>query len=62
MTDLLGHSNIFATLSQVLTNNSTSFIYRPRGRVNIRLSLQKCKGGRIVFSAIKREIQSIINS
>ena len=29
MTDLLGHSNIFATLSQVLTNNSTSFYIPP---------------------------------
>ena len=38
MADFLGHSNNLITLSQVLTYNSISFIYRPHGRVNIRLS------------------------
>ena len=57
MAETFGHSNIFATLSlslslslsQVPTYNNTSFIYRPRGRVNIRLFLEKSKGSRIVF-------------
>ena len=50
MADFLGHSNIFVSLSsQVLTYNSTSFISRPRGRVDLRLFLERTKGGRIVF-------------
>ena len=55
MADFLGHSNDLIILSlslsgtQVPTYNSISFMYRPRGRVNIRLSLQSCKEGRIVF-------------
>ena len=46
MTDFLGHSNIFATLSQVLTAS-----HRNRGhpRANIRLSLERTKGGPLVF-------------
>ena len=43
MAETFGHYKIFATLSlslsQVPTYNSISFIYCPRGRVNIRLSL-----------------------
>ena len=39
----------FATLSQVLTCNNIIFIYRPRGRVKIGLSLHSAIGGRIVF-------------
>ena len=41
----------FLLLSQVLTYNNIIFIYRPRGRVNvkIRLSLHSAMGGRIVF-------------
>ncbi len=55
MADFVGHSSTSeATKSitdnfQVLTYNSISFIYRPRGRVNIRLSLLSGKGGRCVF-------------
>ena len=41
--------NDLITLSQVPTYNSFTFIYCPRGRENIRLFLQSCKGGRIVF-------------
>ena len=52
MADFLGHSNdliiLSLFLSQVPTYNSISFMYRPRGRVNIRLSLQSCKGGRMI--------------
>ena len=39
-------SNI--TLSQVLTYNSLFIVICAGTRANIRLSLQKCKGGRIV--------------
>ena len=56
MIDFLGHSNNFTTLSlslslsQALTYNSLYIIKtRGRPRVNIRLSLHPCKGGRIVF-------------
>ena len=54
MAEMFGHSNNFATLSlslsQVLTYSS-SHIIKKRGhpRVNLRLSLQKCKGGQLVF-------------
>ena len=52
MADFLGHSNdliiLSLFLSQVPTYNSISFMYRPRGRVNIRLSLQSCNGGRMI--------------
>ena len=46
MTDFLGRYNIFATLSQVLTAS-----HRNRGhpRANIRLSLERTKGGPLVF-------------
>lgn len=50
MADFLGHSNdliiLSLFLSQVPTYNSISFMYRPRGRVNIRLSLQLGSWGR----------------
>ena len=59
MTETFGHSSTsqatssitdhLITLSQVPTYNNTSFIYRPRGRVNLRLFLERTKGGRIVF-------------
>ena len=58
MADFLGHSNNLITLSQVLTYNSISFIYRPRGRVNIRLSLLSGKGGRCVFISITQRINN----
>ena len=48
-TEKFGGSNIFATLSQVLIYNNIIFIYRPRGRVKIGLSLHSAMGGRIVF-------------
>ena len=41
----LSITNHFITLSQALTYNSTSFIYCPRGRVNLRLFLERTKGG-----------------
>lgn len=55
MADFLGHSNdlIILSLSLSLRYPPTiafPYMYRPRGRVNIRLSLQSCKGGRNVFS------------
>ena len=46
MTDFLGHSNNFATLSLSCANRqSTSF----HTCANIRLSLQKCKGSLVIF-------------
>lgn len=50
MTDFLGHSNNFATLSLSLSlscanRQSTSF----HTCANIRLSLQKCKGSLVIF-------------
>jgi hypothetical protein len=50
MTDSFGHSNIFATLSLSGTN-SQSHLIRNRGhpRANIRLSLERTKGGPLVF-------------
>ena len=46
MTETFGRYNIFATLSQVLTAS-----HRNRGhpRANIRLSLERTKGGPLVF-------------
>ena len=54
MTDFLGHSYIFATLSLSLSlsgTNSQSHLIRNRGhlRANIRLSLERTKGGPLVF-------------
>ena len=52
MAEFLGHSNNLITLSHSLTGtNRQSYIIKNRGRprVNIRLFLQRCKGGRIVF-------------
>ena len=48
MTDFLGHSNIFATLS-CANRQSTSF----HTCANIRLSLQKCKGSLAIFVPIQ---------
>ena len=56
-----GHSKDLITLSlslslsQVLTYSS-SHIIKKRGhpRVNLRLSLQKCKGGQLVFVPMRR--------
>ena len=48
MTDFLGHSNNFATLSQVLTYTSF-YSLSASGRVNLRLFLEMSKGGRSVF-------------
>lgn len=52
MTDFLGHSNNFATLSLSLRYLTASpphlIIYAPV-RVNIRLSMQKAMGSRYVF-------------
>ena len=54
MTDLLGHSNIFATLSlslsQLLTANYTLLKLRARPRDNIRIFLQTCKEVRLLFA------------
>ena len=44
----LGGLENLITLSQALTSN-TSIKKRGPPRVNIRLSLQKCKGGQLVF-------------
>ena len=53
MTDFLGHSNNFATLSlslsQVLTASPPHLIIYAPVRVNIRLSMQKAMGSRYVF-------------
>ena len=57
MTDSLGHSANFATLSlslslslsQVLTYNTYTLLRSAGTRVNIRFFLHPCKGGRIVF-------------
>ena len=49
-----GGSNIFDTLSQVLTYNSITFIYRPRGRVNIGFFLEKSMGSPHCFCPIKK--------
>ena len=50
MAEMFGHSNNFASLSlsQALASN-TSIKKRGHPRVNIRLSLQKCKGSQLVF-------------
>ena len=52
MTDFLGHSNIFGSLSLSLRYLTASpphlIIYAPV-RVNIRLSMQKAMGSRYVF-------------
>ena len=46
-----GHSNIFATLSLRYSPTVAHTLLRFAGtRGNIRLSLQKCKGGLLVFS------------
>ena len=49
MTDLLGHSNIFATLS---VTNSQLYIVKYRGcpRDNIWIFLQTCKEARLLFA------------
>ena len=53
MTDFLGHSYIFATLSlslsQVLTASHTLLENRGHPRANIRLSLERTKGSPLVF-------------
>ena len=49
MTDLLGHSNIFATLS--VTNSQLYIVkYRGRQRDNIWIFLQTCKEARLLFA------------
>ena len=49
MTDLLGHSNIFATLS--VTNSQLYIVkYRGRPRDNIWIFLQTCKEVRLLFA------------
>ena len=49
MTDLLGHSNIFATLS--VTNSQLYIVkYRGRPRNNIWIFLQTCKEARLLFA------------
>lgn len=48
-----GGSNIFDTLSQVLTYNSITFIYRPRGRVNIGFFWRNPWEARIVFVLLR---------
>ena len=49
MTDLLGHSNIFATLS--VTNSQLYIVkYRGRPRDNIWIFLQTCKEARLLFA------------
>ena len=59
MAEMFGHSNNFATLSlslslsQALASN-TSIKNRGHPRVNIRLSLQKCKGSQLVFVPMRR--------
>ena len=60
MADFLGHSstseatlsitNDLITLSQVLTYNSTSYIYRPRACVTIRLSFNHARKAALFFS------------
>ena len=59
MTETFGHSDFFATLSlsQALAykRDNTPLILCAGARVNIRLSLQKCKGGCIVFSPPARQ-------
>ena len=65
MAEMFGHSNNFATLSLSLflslslslsCANRQSHLIKIRGRprVNIRLSLQKCKGGQLVFVPMRR--------
>ena len=49
MTDFLGHSNKFATLSYALTASPPHLIIYAPVRVNIRLSMQKAMGSRYVF-------------
>ena len=63
MTETFGHSDNLITLSLSLSlsqalaykRDNTPLILCAGARVNIRLSLQKCKGGCIVFSPPARQ-------
>ena len=49
MAETFGHSKNLYTLSQVLTYNNLYIVKYAGARVNIRLSLQKCKGGQFLL-------------
>ena len=49
MTDFLGQSNNFATLSYALTASPPHLIIYAPVRINIRLSMQKAMGSLYVF-------------